>query len=477
MCNAINVGLWMLVLGAAGAAAPEPPFLGQGELVGEVTCSRAILRARLTLRDQPNAQPLARAPAQAAPLDERSLPEDLPGAEGQVRIRYGAQELLGDAVVTEWRDVDESSNFSAQFALEPLKPDTRYYYQAECRAKGASGGPVRQGPVGQFVTAPEPGAAAPVTFCVITGQAMRSRDVETPGEPRGFRSYLSMARLRPAFLVSTGDSVYYDQDGPIPATNERLARYHWDRLYGLPSVRALFRIASGYWEKDDHDYRWNDCCPQDTIPGPHGSSITDALGQRLFREAVPMGEKTYRSFVWGQGLQLWLVEGRDFRSPNALPDGPRKTLWGAPQIAWLKHTLQQSPCRYKILISPTPLVGPDRSNKRDNHVNPKGFRTEGREFLRWVAESGISGFYVVCGDRHWQYYSVDPETGVKEFCSGPISHVHAGGSPGNDPAYHRYHNVVGGFLSVSVTPRGADWQIAFRHHDPDGRVLHEALDP
>jgi len=469
--------LWIMAL-CVPLGAAEPPHLGQGELVGEVTSCRAIVRTRLTLREKPNPFPLPRESRRALAAGGREeLPEDLPGAPGEVRVRYGTEEGFRNARLTEWRAVDQGTDYSVQFTLDNLRANTRYYYRADSRSPGSTTATVREGRVGQFVTAPLPEDRVPVTFCVITGQAMRSRDFEPPGGPRGFQSYLSMAKLRPAFLVSTGDSVYYDQDGPIPATNERLARYHWDRLYALASVKTLFRLTSGYWEKDDHDYRWNDCSPQDKTPGPHGSTITDAIGQRLFREAVPMGEKTYRTYVWGKGLQVWLVEGRDFRSPNAMPDGPEKTIWGGEQKAWLQRTLKESRARYKILVSPTPLVGPDRSNKRDNHANPKGFRTEGREFLRWLDSSGISGFYIVCGDRHWQYFSVDPETKVKEFCSGPISDVHAGGSPGRDPAYHRYHHVVGGFLSVAVAPRDSGWQITFRHHSPDGRVLHEEVDP
>ena len=39
-----------------------------------------------------------------------------------------------------------------------------------------------------------------------------------------------------------------------------------------------------------------------------------------------MGERTYRTFRWGRGLQIWLVESRDFRSANTMKDGPDKTI-------------------------------------------------------------------------------------------------------------------------------------------------------
>src|SRR6185436_6509670 len=85
-----------------------------------------------------------------------------------------------------------------------------------------------------------------------------------------------------------------------------------------------------------------------------------AEGLGIFREQVPMGERTYRTFRWGKGVQVWFVEGRDFRSPNTMKDGPTKTIWGKEQKQWVFDTLRKSDADFKILISPTPLVGPDR---------------------------------------------------------------------------------------------------------------------
>lgn len=481
---------------ASGACAQTAgPYLAQGELVGEVTPTGAIVRTRLTLRPQPN-------PGRAAPKWTKDapavwtadLPEGVPGAPGRVRIHYAAGQDTGAALATqsadppdalpgakttEWQTVDEKTDYSAQFRLAGLRPGTRHHYRAECAP--LAGGRARLGPVGSFQTAPAPEARAAVTFCVITGQAMRSRDLEAPGRPGGFQSYVSMAKLRPHFLVCTGDSVYYDNDG-IWALDEAVARHHWNRLYALPTVRGLFRVASGYWEKDDHDYRWDDCWPSQRVPGKLGSRITDEMGRRLFRQAVPMGELTYRTFAWGKGLQIWLVEGRDYRSSNRLRDRlvdgkVVKTIWGPPQKAWLKKTLAASTCRYKVLISPTPLIGPDRAAKADNHANKRGFHLEGREFLAWAAENVPQGLYIICGDRHWQYHSVDPQTKVQEFSCGPISDRHAGGSPGMDPAIQKYHRVTGGFLSVAVEPAGSDWKITFRHHRPDGSAAREIRNP
>ena len=195
-------------------------------------------------------------------------------------------------------------------------------------------------------------------------------------------------------------------------------------------------------------------------------------GQRVFREQVPMGERTYRTFRWGKDLQVWLAEGRDFRSPNTLDDGPDKTLWGAEQRRWLMETLRASEADWKVLINPTPLVGPDRDTQEDNHANAT-FAHEGSVFRQWVRENVADHFFVVCGDRHWQYHSVHPATSVREFACGPASDAHAGGSPGENEGYHRFHWVGGGFLSVAVGRSAGRSAITFRLHDVYGQVVHE----
>ena len=63
-------------------------------------------------------------------------------------------------------------------------------------------------------------------------------------------------------------------------------------------------------------------------------------GQDIFRHQVPVSPSIYRTFRWGKDLQIWLTDGRDFRSPNTMPDGPAKTIWGEQQKAWLKRTFE-----------------------------------------------------------------------------------------------------------------------------------------
>ena len=75
---------------------------------------------------------------------------------------------------------------------------------------------------------------------------------------------------------------------------------------------------------------------------------------------------------------------------------------------------------------------------------------------------------MINGDRHWQYHSVDPDTGLAEFGCGPASDAHAGGfSKERQPEWQPFLRIKGGFLSVRVTAATA----VVQHHDVEGAVV------
>jgi alkaline phosphatase D len=384
-----------------------------------------------------------------------------PGTEGETLVMWSEAE--GDhSGVSDWRTVFASNDYTHQFRLADLKPATKYNVTIMARPTGAASASATYH--ASFTTAAADDTWQDVSFGVVTGQGYKDLD-----HPDGFNIFNHLAALNLNFLCSTGDSIYYDSEEPQARTPE-LARYHWQRMYSLPRHLKLFQTTPGYWEKDDHDTLSDDIYP---AKEPEWMAPMNwATGLKLFREQVPMGDKTYRTIRWGNGLQVWFVENRDFRSNNPEPDGPGKSIWGAKQKAWLKRTLLESDATFKVLVSPTPVVGPDRPNKMDSHANV-GFFHEGSTFRAWTQEQKLDNFFVVCGDRHWQYMSVDPKTGLREFSCGPASDKHASGSPGWDKPMQPYHNVQGGFLSVDVSKAGGRPRIAFRFHGTDGAVDYE----
>ncbi|MCX7016678.1 MAG: alkaline phosphatase D family protein [Candidatus Sumerlaeota bacterium] len=501
----------------APTAAGQGPYQGTGVKIGEVTPTSAIIWARLTSVAErlKNGVPLVKASEEsgvkaakksagksekgakgdkgskktggksdkAAKADQISGGEEaeetkgpayiippgvsvdkvegaVPGAPGETRVVYGEKEGQSEKEETPWAAVDPDHDFTYQFHLSDLTPNTEYAYRVEGRANAK--GSVSSTIEGSFETAPKPDDPARVVFTVVTGQNNTTQD-----DPEGHRIYPVMLSLKPSFFVHTGDILYYDSTRPR-ATSAEIARYKWQQIYGLPRQIEFHRFVPSYFEKDDHDTWQNDCWP--TLQNTKMGTFTFKQGQQIFLDEVPMGDCTYRTMRWGKDLQIWLMEGRDFRSPNTMPDSPDKTIWGAKQKEWFKKTVQESDATFRVLINETPLVGPDREKKADNHAN-KAFATEGGELRRFIASQ--KNMYIANGDRHWQYVSVDPETGVREYSCGPTTDKHAGGFNEFVPEYHKYFKVCGGFLSGTVERVGGQPTLTFRHYAVDGSINHE----
>ncbi|MCK5821839.1 MAG: hypothetical protein KAH17_08130, partial [Bacteroidales bacterium] len=151
----------------------------------------------------------------------------------------------------------------------------------------------------------------------------------------GHKIYPSMALNQPDFFVHTGDTEYYDKFNPWAMT-EDLMRFKWDRLFALPFQREFYTNTTSYFIKDDHDLLRND-----TYPGDQYGTVSFERGLEIFeKEQFPGNEK------------------------------PDKTVrWGKEQKDWFFKPIEESDATFKLIISPTPILGPDREKKNDNHAN------------------------------------------------------------------------------------------------------------
>ena len=472
---------------AAGEA--HAVHMANGVKIGEVTSTTGIIWVRLTvqsdyksdgrefrrpqLEETPDGDKVDSAIASPEQGYCQQIPDGhrleemqtvVPGASGQVRLRYWPENESTNPVSIDWTSVGASHDFTHQFGLNSLRPGTRYEFVVEGRS--ATDGAPTASVQSSFQTAPaEDNHDAEVTFTVVTGQNWRTRD-----DPRGQRIYSIMSGLQPSFFVHTGDIVYYDSPGPW-VTHIDLARLKWNRTYSQPFVRDFHNHVPSYFIKDDHDSWQNDCWP--TQANNRMGQFTWEQGRRVFLEQVPMGARTYRTIRWGKHLQVWLVEGRDFRSPNDAPDGPDKTIWGTEQSNWFRRTVTESDATFRVLISPTPILGPDhlwKEAKSDNHVASRR-SWEGSRLRKFI--SSQKNLFVVCGDRHWQYVSVDPESGLREYSCGPTTDRHATKLKNDDHHLHKYLGERGGFLAVTVATESGTPMITFRHYDVSGIVVNE----
>jgi len=474
-------------------AVPETTLHWQGEMAGEVTQHTVILQARLT-------------------VDGKVHLFDVEGRPGIGAFALSTGRDFREAFRTRWMAASPDGDYIVKAEVTGLEPGTRYYYRLLTRG-GVEDEP-EAGPTGTFTTLAAGGVEREVSFVVVTGMNAFAFRFRSPAENKelGFPGLETIVSQDPDFLVATGDNVYYDTPYIGRAKSREGMRGKWHRQFATPRFAAFFQRIPVYWQKDDHDYRYNDADPYGTLEPSH------ELGVGVFLEQVPVAPPedqeivTYRTHRIGDLLQIWLLEGRDYRDSNIEPPGPDKTMWGAGQRDWLEKTLLASDAVFKILISPTPMIGPDDKltgaqggilsrlvgsavigqegdeRKRDNHTNPLGFKDEAEAFFAWLGERGFleRNFYIVCGDRHWQYHSIRPD-GFEEFSSGTLvdGNARLGRKPGDpmstDPEAlisqpYTQEEKSGGFLKVTVSPIKGEQPatLRFDFYDESGALLYQA---
>lgn len=381
-----------------------------------------------------------------------------PGAMGEVRLTYFPFDEQENAVRLDWIKVDEGQNFTTQWKLSGLSPGTRYVVKMEARAHADAA--VSDRIEGAFLTPPPAEVKEEIDFCIVTCHDYWRRD-----STEGHKIYKAMLEMAPDFYVHTGDIEYYDKPEPYAMTEE-LMRFKWDRLFALPLQRKFWTQVTSYFMKDDHDALRNDAWP-----GMSYGTVSWERGLEIFdKEQFPSGERPYKTVRWGKDLQIWITEGRNYRSPNTDPDGPGKSIWGKEQKEWLFKTMTESDATFKILISPDPILGPDRENKKDNYANAN-WTYEGNEIREFI--NRYDNVFICTGDRHWQYVSHVKGSNLWEFSCGAGADAHAGGWDQADVRpEHRFLRVNGGFLRGSVSQKNEQSVLTFRHYDVNGRVVH-----
>ena len=414
--------------------------------------------------------------------------------DGRARFEISETQDFQSSQMTPWAEATQENDHTIKQTVTGLKPGCEYWYRVHIT--DASGNGERIGPPRFFKTAPPPDEPRNVRFAVITGQGYRTRDSD-----RGHHAYLAMDKLDIDFVALTGDTVYYDgAAGGIPKSlwppgvessrdvyravlkllkdmtdDEAILwlRKHWHAMYALPIQREFFGACAGYWQMDDHDYRSDDW------------STHYEPGLIVFREQNPVPERTFRTVCWGKGLQIWLLEGRQFRDKRRKP----ATLWGHEQFDWLVKSLAESDAVFKVVISSSPVVGSARGggynappgSRTDNRGYPP-FLEERKAFFDQVKQSGVKDVYFVCGDRHAKYHTRGKESRIHEFCCGALSAKH--GARGNfwpdedvsglvDVLHDLDLNRTGGFLCVDVDVADETRRptITFTFFDSDGNKL------
>ena len=392
----------------------EAPSFKHGVAVGDVTSGSAQLWTRTTepstVRIEWGSEP------------EWQTPSAEDGPTGTKSIRTDAQ-----------RDL------TATVSLDGLSPATRYRYRMQIVQEGSPSGKNEAAGAslsGHFLTAPAADAHQHVRLVWSSdlGGQGRCREPE-----KGYRIFDAMRDAQPSFAVLLGDVIYGDDSCATPENvpgselvastlDEFRSKHRYQR-----EDKALQRFLASvpvYATWDDHEVRNN------------FSGVDEPLmpiGRRALLEYWPIRtppeepQRLYRRVRYGADLELFILDTRQYRSPNSEPDGPGKTMLGQAQREWLRDGLSRSTATWKVIASSVPLSirkgGSFVSPANDNWARGAygtGFYTELKLIVDTILDRGVHNVIWLVGDVHYaQVNEYDPDAdGVADFheaISGPLS--------------------------------------------------------
>lgn len=420
---------------------------------------------------------------------------------------------------------DGSADGTISRVVEGLRPATPYRYRFSHPAAGVAID-------GRFRTAPADDALALPSFVVggdLGGQAL-CRHAE-----RGYDIFQAMAAVEPHFLVANGDMIYADNPCPasgpmregqpwpnvpgdfpgigdvdwtVPGEAREAIDAHWRYNRADPHHRAFLASTPYFAQWDDHEVVNDFGLPWARLPiDPEREGFPalahDAL-EAFFdwnpiRPSAEEPRRIYRSYRWGRELELFLLDGRSYRSSNDVVDTPEnaKVLLGDAQRRWLIEGLRRSEATWKVVSSDVPLSIPTgwRADLtgRDAFANgtdddfSKRTGSE-RELLALLAEldrHDVENLVVVVTDvhlaanlRYARDFDGDGEDLVfHELINGPLNAYTAPTLAKLDPTLQpTILYAEGGFFNFSYVrlERGPDGQVRLvaEIRDRHGNVRH-----
>jgi alkaline phosphatase D len=356
----------------------------------------------------------------------------------EVKILYTTDPLWTAPQETFFISTSAERDFTAHIPLANLTPHTRYFYRLLVPGK-------KQGPICQFVTAPPMDVLAPVTF-VIGGDTRQS-----------FRPFSIMEFMRaaqPDFFVYLGDTIYADKGSPAMTLSDYWGKYAENRD-GF--AQRLFATTSIFVLWDDHEVDSDFTMTHPRLP----------IGRQAFLDYWPIRRSTqdpyrlYRSFKWGKGVEVFLLDCRQYRNPQI------QTMLGHEQKQWLLQQLAASSAVFKFIVSSVPFSDP-----RD--VKWGEYPEERDDILRNIQENKISGVIFLAGDVHHAAVSQMPhDPAVREFIFGPLAAPMNYKVSSREPRFEFFHEDYQNYGKVTVQPEGLKPSVRVEWFDSTNALLHQ----
>jgi alkaline phosphatase/alkaline phosphatase D len=389
----MKVNALILALAATCGAITSPTIAQEmsSDIAGEIGTASALLQARITAEQRRSA----------------GIPDSM---EGWARFEAADNPEFQRPIVSEWVKISPANDHVVKYMFgrnyaESLRGGKTYYWHV---CFGPNPSTLTTSPSHTFQTLSGSLASRPIRIAVVQGIDLSS--------PKLDGALTQLIAAKADYVVFNGNSVIYDLPSSTATTTEAM-RAKWHALFAQPKMGELLDKTGSFWLKNDRDFRY-------TAADTTGAREPFAeLGANTFREQVPVTDPrnpsslTFRAVQATRDLALWMLEVRDYRSPNSDPDTKAKSLWGSSQAEWLLRSQVSSTTLFKVMIQPSAIVGPDAATDSQSTA----FRAERQAFLDHVKANKLNekGLLAIVGGNA-QYHSVSPE-GMEEISIGSLT--------------------------------------------------------
>ena len=269
----------------------------------------------------------------------------------------------------------------------------------------------------------------------------------------GMPAYSALLARAPDVFIHCGDAIYADDPIPpdvaladgktwsniVDPAKDHVARtlddFRGAHRYPRRSteVRALSAAVPLFSIWDDHEVR-NNWFPGEVIDDPrYPERAVDALmvnARRAMYEYTPTlrspSDPMFRVARWGPLLDVFLLDGRSYRTPNE-PPAAEGALLGAEQTAWLLDALSSSRAAWKVIACDMPIAlviaerGKTIPQANDGWANesgpPREREVELGRLLSGMRARGVKNVVWISADVHYAAcHRMDPaRAAFKDF--------------------------------------------------------------
>ncbi len=360
----------------------------------------------------------------AANLD----PAAIPPVAIPVRWEIAADETMRRVVASGTADAHPDWAHSVHVEPRGLEPDRWYFYRF------LAGNAVS--PVGRTRTAPATNAAVPrLRFAFASCQHY---------EHGYFSAYRHMAADDLDLTVFLGDYIYESSLRRNPVrTHERAAepvtldeyRARHAHYKSDPDLQSAHRARPWIATWDDHevDNDYANDRQEDGAP-PAEFLLRRAAAYRAYYEHMPLpghmrpdgpNMRIYTTLAWGALANFHLLDGRQYRSPQACPRraagandvdpgdcaelrDPARSMLGAEQETWLDRQFSASRTAWNVIAQQTVMAQLDTrigDGKRIWTDNWDGYPVARRRLLDSMVSRKLANPVVIGGDVHMNFVS------------------------------------------------------------------------